>query len=127
MVRPLLSIDFCLVANNHTDGARTMSIYFPRYIHLSICERNFTSPEHLLLIATWSGFVYTAFVIDAYARRIVGWNVSRRMNTDLVLDALEMALWQRDPAKGLVHHSDYAEKITKPHFSLSCLMVPPFA
>ncbi len=80
---------------------------------LDLVKRNFTAmaPNRLWVVdftyvATWSGFVYTAFVVDAYARRIVGWNVSRRMNTDLALDALEMALWQRDPAKGLVHHSD---------------------
>ncbi len=57
-------------------------------------------------VATWSGFVYVAFIIDAYARRIVGWNVSRRMNTALVLDALEMALWQRSPDGELIHHND---------------------
>lgn len=57
-------------------------------------------------VATWSGFVYVAFIIDAFARRIVGWNVSRRMNTALVLDALEMALWQRSPDGNLIHHND---------------------
>lgn len=65
-------------------------------------------------VATWSGFVYVAFIIDAFARRIVDWNVSRRMNTALVLDALEMALWQRSPDGKLIHHNDYAEKFTKP-------------
>lgn len=57
-------------------------------------------------VATWSGFAYVAFIIDAFARRIVGWNVSRRMNTALVLDALEIALWQRSPDGGLIHHND---------------------
>ncbi len=57
-------------------------------------------------VATWAGFVYVAFVIDVYARRIVGWRVARSMHTDLVLDALEQALWSRHGTKGVVHHSD---------------------
>ena len=59
-------------------------------------------------VATWAGFVYVAFVIDAFARRIVGWRVSRSMQTGFVLDALEQALHARRPAQGngLIHHSD---------------------
>ncbi len=59
-------------------------------------------------VATWQGFVYVAFVIDAFARRIVGWRVSRSAETGFVLDALEQALHDRRPfpQKGLVHHSD---------------------
>jgi transposase InsO family protein len=59
-------------------------------------------------VATWSGFVYVAFVIDAYARRIVGWRVSRAAHAGFVLDALEQALHDRRPVHrdGLVHHSD---------------------
>ncbi len=57
-------------------------------------------------VATWAGFVYVAFVIDVYARRIVGWRVARSMQTDLVLDALEQALCSRPGTRGVVHHSD---------------------
>jgi putative transposase len=59
-------------------------------------------------VATWSGFVYVAFVIDAYARCIVGWRVSRTAHAGFVLDALEQALHERRPVQGggLVHHSD---------------------
>jgi putative transposase len=59
-------------------------------------------------VATWQGFAYVAFVIDAFARRIVGWRVSRTAHASLVLDALEQALHDRRPARGggLVHHSD---------------------
>ena len=59
-------------------------------------------------VATWTGFVYVAFVIDTYARRIVGWRVSRTAHASFVLDALEQALHDRRPAQGsrLVHHSD---------------------
>ena len=59
-------------------------------------------------VATWRGFVYVAFVIDAYARRIVGWRVSTSAHAGFVLDALEQAVHDRRPGKGmgLVHHSD---------------------
>jgi len=74
-------------------------------------------------VATWSGFAYVAFIIDAYARRIVGWRVSRTAHTGFVLDALEQALHERRPLRGggLVHHSDrgsqyvsikYTERLT---------------
>jgi putative transposase len=73
-------------------------------------------------VATWAGFVYAAFVIDVFSRRVIGWRVSRSMQTDLVLDALEQALWSRSRAKGVVHHSDrgsqylsirYTERLTQ--------------
>lgn len=62
----------------------------------------------LTYVATWRGFVYVAFVIDAYARRIVGWRVSPSLRTDLALDALEQAIHDRQPdsRSGLIHHSD---------------------
>ncbi len=59
-------------------------------------------------VATWQGFVYVAFVIDVFARRIVGWRASRTAHASFVLDALEQALHDRRPVHGggLVHHSD---------------------
>jgi putative transposase len=57
-------------------------------------------------VATWSGFVYTAFIIDAYSRAIVGWRSSRSLRADLALDALEMAIWARRDLDELIHHSD---------------------
>ena len=59
-------------------------------------------------VSTWQGFVYVVFVIDVFARRIVGWRVSRSMHTDFVLDALEQALYARRPHRdaALIHHSD---------------------
>jgi len=78
-------------------------------------NRQFTAPRPNVLwvsdftyVATWAGFVYVAFVIDAFARRIVGWRVSRTAHADFVLDALEQALHERRPIRGggLVHHSD---------------------
>jgi putative transposase len=76
-------------------------------------ERNFraSAPDRLWVadltyVRTWSGFAYVAFVIDVFSRHIVGWQVSRSLRSDLALDALEQALWMRDPGNGLVHHSD---------------------
>ena len=77
-------------------------------------NRQFRAPAPNMLwvsdftyVATWSGFVYVAFVIDVFARRIVGWRVSRSAHAGFVLDALEQALHERRPAGGqLVHHSD---------------------
>lgn len=57
-------------------------------------------------VATWRGFVFVAFVIDVFARRIVGWRVSTSLKTELVLDALEQAVHDRADTDGLVHHSD---------------------
>ncbi|MEW8692653.1 MAG: IS3 family transposase [Candidatus Thiodiazotropha endolucinida] len=60
----------------------------------------------ITFVATWSGFVYVAFVIDVYARSIVGWRVNRSLKTALVLDALEQAIWVRKDTQNLIHHSD---------------------
>jgi len=56
--------------------------------------------------STWEGWLYVAFVLDVYARVIVGWQIASHMRTDLVIDALDMAAWRRDPAGKCVHHSD---------------------
>jgi putative transposase len=80
-----------------------------------LVERNFTAerPNQLWVsdftyVATWRGFVYVAFVIDVFSRRIVGWRVSSSLRTDLALDALEQAICEREEARveRLVHHSD---------------------
>jgi putative transposase len=79
-----------------------------------LVERDFSAARpnqlwvaDLTYVATWSGFVYVAFVIDAFSRFLVGWQASRSLRTDLALDALEMAIWRRQAQlDGLVHHSD---------------------
>ena len=79
-----------------------------------LVQRNFhpVAPNRLWVadltyVRTWAGFAYVAFIIDAYARYIVGWHVSRSLHTDVVLTALEQALWVRKgPFEELVHHSD---------------------
>lgn len=98
-----------------------------------LVERRFTAPApdrlwvaDLTYVATWSGFVYVAFVMDAFSRRVVGWRCSKSLRTDLALDALEQGLWQRArenrDTTGLVYHSDrgvqyvairYTERLAK--------------
>lgn len=80
---------------------------------LDLVERNFKADRpnqlwvsDLTYVATWRGFVYVAFVIDVFSRRIVGWRASNSLRNDLALDALEQAIWERDKLDGLIHHSD---------------------
>ncbi len=78
-----------------------------------LVQRNFTATRpnqlwvaDLTYVATWRGFVYVAFVTDAFSRRIVGWRATTSLRTDLALDALEQALYDRELDGPLVHHSD---------------------
>jgi putative transposase len=82
-----------------------------------LVDRQFTAtaPNRLWVadltyVRTWSGFVYVSFVTDAFSRRIVGWQASRSLRTDLALNALEQAIWERnrtgETLDGLIHHSD---------------------
>ena len=89
-------------------------------------NRHFKAPAPNMLwlsdftyVATWQGFVYVAFVIDAFARRIVGWRASRTAHAGFVLDALDQALHDRRPVKrgGLVHHSDRGSQYVSIRFS----------
>jgi len=78
-----------------------------------LVQRDFTATRpnqlwvaDLTYVATWTGFVYVAFIIDVFSRMIVGWRVSRSLRSDLALDALEQALYARPDIERLVHHSD---------------------
>ena len=80
---------------------------------LDLVQRKFSAvrPNQLWVadltyVATWSGFVFVAFVVDVFSRYIVGWRVSSSLRTDLPLDALEQALHARPDREGLIHHSD---------------------
>jgi transposase InsO family protein len=82
-----------------------------------LVDRQFvaTAPNRLWVadltyVSTWSGFAYTALIIDAFSRAIVGWRVATSLRADLALDALEMAIWARQPRAEdqLIHHSDRA-------------------
>ena len=82
---------------------------------LDLVDRNFSASRpnelwvaDLTYVATWRGFAYVAFIIDVFSRFIVGWRVSSSLRTDIALDALEQALWDRGeaPPEGLVYHSD---------------------
>jgi putative transposase len=67
-------------------------------------------------VPTWEGFDYLAFVMDAYSRRLVGWAMADHLRAELVTDALDMALWRRQPAPGLIHHSDRGSQYTSISF-----------
>jgi len=84
-----------------------------------LVNRNFvaTAPDRLwtadiTYLRTGEGFLHLAFVLDVYSRRIVGWSMASHLRAELVVDALEMAVWRRKPAAGLVHHSDRGTQYT---------------
>jgi putative transposase len=70
-------------------------------------------------VPTWAGFLFLAIVLDAFSRRIVGWAMATHLKTELVLDALEMALTQRNP-DGVIHHSDHGCQYTSLAFGKRC-------
>jgi putative transposase len=89
-----------------------------------LVKRNFLATEadkvwvaDITYIATAEGFLYLAFILDVYSRRIVGWAMQSHLRTELVVDALRMAVWRRKPAPGLVHHSDQGVQYTALSFS----------
>ena len=78
-----------------------------------LVERRFTADQpdrvwtaDITYIPTWSGWLYLAVVLDVWSRRVVGWAMADHLRTELVIDALDMAIWNRRPNPGLVHHSD---------------------
>jgi putative transposase len=91
-----------------------------------LVQRDFTvsSPDQLWVadityIPTWSGFLYLSVVMDAFSRRIVGWSMATHLKTNLVLQALNMAVWQRRPDE-VIHHSDQGCQYTSIAFGLRC-------
>jgi putative transposase len=92
-----------------------------------LVERKFTAaaPNELWVadityIPTWTGFLFLAVVLDVFSRRIVGWAMATHMRTELILDALAMAVKQRRPAHGVIHHSDQGAQYTSIAFGLRC-------
>jgi putative transposase len=88
-----------------------------------LVERNFTpeAPDRLWVadityVRTWEGWLYLAFVLDTYSRKIVGWSMANNLRTELVLDAVNMALYTRRPSPGLIHHSDRGSQYTSVEF-----------
>ncbi len=91
-----------------------------------LVERDFTAerPDRLWVadityVSTWAGFLYLAVVLDAFSRRVVGWAMANHLRTQLVLDALDMALWQRRP-EAVIHHSDQGSQYTSIAFGARC-------
>lgn len=91
-----------------------------------LVERNFSAEGRdrlwvadITYIPTWAGFLYLAVVMDAWSRRVVGWSMATHLRTELVLEALNMALGQRRP-EGVIHHSDQGTQYTSIAFGLRC-------
>jgi putative transposase len=91
-----------------------------------LVDRNFSAAGRdrlwvadITYIPTWAGFLYLAVVLDAWSRRVVGWSMATHLRTDLVLEALNMALEQRRP-DGVIHHSDQGTQYTSIAFGLRC-------
>ena len=91
-----------------------------------LVERHFTAEgkdqlwvADITYIPTWSGFLYLSVVLDVWSRRVVGWSMADHLRTELVLDALDMALWQRRPST-VIHHSDQGTQYTSIAFGLRC-------
>ncbi len=91
-----------------------------------LVERDFAVPApdrlwvaDITYVPTWAGFLYLAVVLDVFSRRVVGWSMATHLRTELVLDALEMALWRRRPAD-VIHHSDQGCQYTSIAFGLRC-------
>jgi len=76
------------------------------------CQPNKIWLADITYVPTQEGFLYLAFILDTHSRRIVGWSMAPHMRTELVVDALEMAVWRRRPVAGLVHHSDRGAQYT---------------
>ena len=91
-----------------------------------LVDRNFTADQpnrlwvaDITYIPTWGGFLYLAVVLDAFSRRVVGWSMATTLHMQVVLDALNMALWQRRPS-GVIHHSDHGSQYTSIEFGKRC-------
>lgn len=89
-----------------------------------LLKRDFTATQadrvwvaDITYVATAEGFLYVAFILDVHSRRIVGWAMERHLRTQIVVDALKMAVWRRKPAPGLIHHSDQGVQYTSLSFS----------
>src|SRR3712207_7330898 len=67
-------------------------------------------------VRTWEGWLYLSFVLDTYSRRAVGWSMTNHLKTELVLDAVNMAIYNRRPTPGLIHHSDRGSQYTSVEF-----------
>ena len=90
-------------------------------------DRQFVAPRPNVLwtaditfVPTWAGFLYLAVVLDVFSRRVIGWAMADHLRTELVVCALDMALWNRRPDHGVIHHSDHGCQYTSIAFGQHC-------
>jgi len=92
-----------------------------------LVQRQFAPPgpdqlwvADITYVPTWSGFLYLAVVVDAWSRAVVGWSMAGHLRTELIIDALDMALWRRPAASGVIFHSDRGTQYTSLAFGRRC-------
>ena len=113
-----------------TTGANRSHRLYPNWIEeMSLTGLNQVWASDITYIRIENSFVYLAVILDLFSRKAIGWQISKRIDGELVLDALKMALTRRQPPRGAIHHSDrgvqylcddYVEELTKHGFHISC-------
>lgn len=112
-----------------TDSNHGHRIYPNLIEEMIVSDANQVWASDITYIRIENGFVYLAVILDLFSRKVIGWQISKRIDGELVLDALKMAITRRQPSRGVIHHSDrgvqylcdvYTEELTKHGFHISC-------
>lgn len=112
-----------------TDSNHSHQVYPNLIEEMTVTEVNQVWASDITYIRIENGFVYLAVILDLFSRKVIGWQISRRIDGELVLDALKMAIARRHPQRGAIHHSDrgvqylceaYVEELTRHGFHISC-------
>lgn len=112
-----------------TDSNHSHRVYPNLTEEMSVTDINQVWASDITYIRIENGFVYLAVILDLFSRKVIGWQISKRIDGDLVVDALKMAIARRCPPRGVIHHSDrgvqylcdnYVEELTRHGFHISC-------
>lgn len=112
-----------------TDSNHTHRVYPNLIEEMTVTGVNQVWASDITYIRIENGFVYLAVILDLFSRKVIGWQISKKIDGELVLDALKMAIMRRQPRRGVIHHSDrgvqylcgdYVEELTKHGFHISC-------
>lgn len=112
-----------------TDSNHSHRVYPNLIEEMTVTDTNQVWASDITYIRIENGFVYLAVILDLFSRKVIGWQISKRIDGELVLDALKMAISRRQPPRGVIHHSDrgaqylcdaYVEELTKHGFHISC-------
>lgn len=112
-----------------TDSNHSHPVYPNLIEEMTVTDVNQVWASDITYIRIENGFVYLAVILDLFSRKVIGWQISKRIDGELVLDALKMAIARRQPPRGVIHHSDrgvqylcddYVEELTRHGFHISC-------